>query len=237
MRTAFVIGFFDTVKSELLQQFANEFERGAIVWIGLDRVNPKKGFNFNTFHDLFRRSVTDGTEDELLLVLGDTVPWLTAAIEQVIATVTGRTVHVQKFRDLRTAEPIVQRVRDFQPAVPEQRVSELMLASFLGGQKMLCVRGSHQPGYDVALSRESFEEVCFANHCDELVVDVEKNSNLVRELKRAASRFGCVLYAWHGLRTAPPDVKAKYQKGRFFEDSTTSRVVRLLARTLKVQPN
>jgi hypothetical protein len=230
VRTAFVLGFFDKVYVELREEFAAQLDNRQVVWVGLERYDPRKPFNVREFAGAFNRTVADGSTDEILIVLADMVPWATAAVEGMVASHVGlaRTIRVKKFRDARSAGLIAELIRELGlDATPTdiEVVSEASLIAFLKGHRILCVRGNHQPGFDVIFRRASFADECFKNHCAERVYDVEKNSNLIRDLRDSAAHYGCVLYAWHGLRTAPKELKTKYPKGRFFEDSTPSRVL------------
>lgn len=236
MRTVFVLGFFEKVHADLRQQFAAELESGQLVWIGLDRYDPKKAFNVRHFSDLFNRTIAGSPAAEVLVVLADLGTWATGAVDGIVSGQVGRgTVRLEKFRDARSAQPVIDLIRDFRMEDTRSEVlvvSESSLRAFLGGRRILCVRGSHQPAFDTVFSRALFEDECFLNHCSERVYDVEKNSNLIKDIKDAAANYGCVLYAWHRLRTAPKEVKAKYPKGRFFEDSTPSRVVSAFRRAI-----
>jgi hypothetical protein len=227
-----VVGFFKTTDDDLRREFSAQFDVGGVVSIPNERFNPKQAFDVKSFAQRFNNTLADGTQDEILIVVADLVPWATAAVERLAGQVVGRAVGITKLRDARSSEPVAVILRGFVQPMTAGLVEEQAIRAFVDGRRILCVRGSHQAPFADVFERQQFDQVCFDTHCTERTYDPEKNSNLIRDLKDAAVNFGCVLYAWHGLRTAPHEVKAKYPKGRFFEDSTTSRVVQAFKRSV-----
>lgn len=232
MRTAFVLGFFKTVDAELRGEFGEHFDVGGVVSIPNERFDPRQAFDVKSFAQRFNRTMIDGTQDEVLIVIADLVPWATAAVEGLACQQIGRTIQIRKLRDARSSRPVAELLRDFIRPLIGEIVAEHTVRAYANGGRILCVRGNHQAPFQDVFERHGFDAPCFETHCTERVYDVGKNSNLIRDLRDGARNFGCVLYAWHGLRTAPHEVKAKYPKGRFFEDSTTSRVVQAFKRSL-----
>ena len=99
--------------------------------------------------------------------------------------------------------------------------------SRIGGGSVLCVSMDGRTNVIDALARVGFGDDALKCFTEEKIPG-SRNSNLMDYLRSRAAGFGYLLYAWDGLRTSTPEVKAKFQ--RCYEAATAAKVAEMFKR-------
>jgi len=229
VKIAFVVGFFDPVKTALDARFPNN---DRLVWIEPGK-NALIAFK-ERFYDIVK------TADGLLICLGrsQSQRHLEDAMTGIIGLAQAQytaTIDFRAFGNLYDSVPVVELLESF-GLETESQIGISHIRSKIADGKILCVSLQGKTSIFSALQRAGFSAdaitECFA---PEEQYKGGRNSNLMKDLKSRAQSHSCLLYAWSGLRSSTPDVKNAYKYG-CYEASTASQVVELFKRSFTVRP-
>ena len=234
MKVAFVLGFYNPVEVVLQSRFPAEFNCGNLIWIG--RLSKNYPFDLKRFKGRFLSVLDDATKDDVLVLIPKLrdYDWAEASVRAILEQTRDyphKGVELLTLPDAQNSDQVVAELNRFglkaqaSPVLPVAKLQE-----YLGDSRVLCVRAMWQASFAKSLEHMGVPRELFNDRFNERTVSPGQNSNLIRELKKAASRFDQLLYAWKSLRTLPAKVKKQY-KGKVLEAATTAEVVELLVRS------
>lgn len=237
MKTVFVVGFFDPVKRALENACPEYLQNRSVVWIR--QVAPRKqddpwkpaAANFNEFSGRFFERISAGSDSILiLLVVPDEHPWVVQSAKAIIERATnehGVQCDLKTFQHASDQSGVLDAISEFKLQAPP-RLSQGKVAEKTGGRKVLCVSMQGRTSILDSLKRAGFPEETISACFDETRIVGSKNSNLMEHLISSSKTYGCLLYAWDGLRTSTADVKGSF--GKCYEAPTAAKVVDLFKR-------
>lgn len=237
MKTVFVVGFFDPVKKALENTCPEYLQNQSVVWIR--QVAPRRqngswkpgAANFNEFSGRFFERISAGSDPILvLLVVPDDHTWVVQSAEAIIERATnefGVQCHLKTFQHASDQSGVLDAISEFKLQAPPQ-LSYGKVAEKIGGRRVLCVSMEGRTSILDSLKRAGFPEETISACFDETRILGGKNSNLMEYLISSSKKYGCLLYAWDGLRTSTADVKGSF--GKCYEAPTAAKVVHLFKR-------
>ena len=204
MKTAFVVGFFDPVKNALEVRFP---KNDRLIWVD-------KGKNaLVVFKERFYEIVK--TADGLLVCLGraGSERHLEDAVAGIIGVAKAQypaTIQFNAFGNLYDPAPVVALVESF-GIETETTIGVNHVRSKVTEGTVLCVSLEGKTTVFTALQRAGVSAETLNECFIEEIIQGGKNSNLMQYLKQKGQHHSCLLYAWAGLRTSTPEVKAAYK--------------------------
>jgi hypothetical protein len=231
LKTVFVVGFYDPVKKVLEQRYSQYLETQTVIWIR--QIGRHREANITELAQRLGDRLSTGTTDVLMLLA---VPrgqeWVTDAVVQMMesskARYPGVEFNFRTFENLGNAIGVQDAILNFEPLDLGEISSAIVRARIGHGCTVLCVSLDGKTAIAEALTRANFSAGCIADCFVEERITGARNSNLMEHLTSRSKQHKHLLYAWDGLRTLKPKVKAKYDL--CFEAPTAAMVVDLLRR-------
>lgn len=204
MKTAFVVGFFDPVKKALNERFP---ENDRLIWVDKGK-NALIVFK-QRFYEIAK------TADGLLVCLGraGSERHLEEAMNGIIGVAQAQypaAIEFMVFGNLYDHAPVIALVESF-GIERETAIDISHVRSKVTEGTVLCVSLEGKTTVFAALQRVGISAETLNECFVEEIIKGGKNSNLMQYLKQKAQHHSCLLYAWSGLRTSTPDVKAAYK--------------------------
>ncbi len=228
MKIAFVMGFFDPVRKALNDRYPEAAYRNRLIFLE----SGKGGLIVfkERFYDVAQ------TADGLLVCLGrsesqrhleDAMTGIVRVAEREYPT----PILFKAFGNLYDPAPVLEFVESFGLETdPQIGVDDVR--SRVPDGKILCVSLEGKTSILAALERAGFSSEAIHECFVEELRKGGRNSNLMQHLRQRAQTYPCLLYAWGGLRTSTPDIKAEYRHG-CHEAVSASQVVELFKKSLK----
>jgi hypothetical protein len=219
-----VVGFFDPVRKALEERYP---ENDRLIWI-----EPGKTALI-VFKERFYEIVK--TAEGLLVCLGrsgsqrhleDAMTGIISVAQSQYAT----PIQFKAFGNLYDPTPVLELVESFGLETKSQ-IGVDDIRSKVPDGKILCVSLEGKTSIFSALQRAGFSVVAIEECFVEELRKGGRNSNLMQYLKQRAQTYPCLLYAWGGLRTSTPDIKAEYRHG-CHEAVSAAQVVELFKKSL-----
>ena len=223
MKIAFVVGFFDPVRTCLNECYPEAVYRDRLIWIasGKGAVTAFKG----RLYDVVK------TAESLLVCLGrpESQRHIEESVRGIIGVAQGEhastPIQFQVFGNIYDPAPVVQVVKSFGLETEPQICSDRIRTKVTQG-KILCVSLDGKTSILIALQRAGFSTATISECFEEEIRVAARNSNLMQDLTSRAATYPHLLYAWEGLRTTTPDVKKGFKYG-CHEARSASQVVEL----------
>lgn len=206
MKIAFVVGFYDPVKIALNARYPEDSYQDRLIWI------PSGKRTLVDFKQRFYDVVQ--TAEGLLVCLGRSGPQrhLEDSMRGIIGVAEGQyttPIWFEAFGNLYDPLPIVALVESF-GLETDATIGVDHVRSKVTQGKILCVSIEGKTTVRVALQRAGLSAQALDECFVEEIIKGGRNSNLMQNLKQKAQHHSCLLYAWGGLRTSTPEVKAAY---------------------------
>ena len=207
MKIAFVVGFYDPVKKALNARYPETSYQDRLIWI---ESGKRTLVDFKErFYDVVQ------TAEGLLVCLGRAGPQrhLEDNMRGIIGVAEGQyatPIRFETFGNLYDSVPIVALVESF-GLEREATIGVDHVRSKVTEGKILCVSLEGKTTVFAALQRIGVSTEALNEFFVEEIVKGGRNSNLMQHLKQRAQHHSCLLYAWGGLRTSTPEVKAAYR--------------------------
>ena len=207
MKIAFVVGFYDSVKTALNARYPAPTYQDRLIWIA-GGSHALVAFK-KRFYDVVE------TAEGLLVCLGrgGTEQYVEDHMRGIIGVAEAKfttPIHFRVVSNKYDPKPIVALVESF-GLETEAALEVSHIRAKVAEGKILCVSLEGKTGVLVALQRAGMSakaiEECFV----EEKIKGGKNSNLMQHLKQRALHHPCLLYAWNGLRSSPPEVRTAYK--------------------------
>jgi hypothetical protein len=207
VKIAFVVGFYDPVKTALNARYPETSYGDRLIWIASGK-RSLIAFK-QRFYDVVQ------TAESLLVCLGraNTQRYLEDDTRGVIGVANAQyatPVELRAFGNLYDPLPIVALVESF-GIETEATMGVDRVRSKVHEGKILCVSLEGKTSVLVALQRAGVSTQALNECFVEEIIEGGRNSNLMQHLKQRGHYHSCLLYAWGGLRTSTPEVKAAYK--------------------------
>jgi hypothetical protein len=210
VKIAFVIGFYDPVKTALNERYPENVYRDRLVWIpsGKGSIAAFKG----RFYDVAK------TAEGVLVCLGrsDSERFIEGAMRNIIAVAeqqyANTPIQFRVFGNVYDSGPVIQVIESYELETQPQISSATIRARIPTG-KILCMSLNGKTAILTALQRAGFSPAAIGECFEEEVRIGARNSNLMQDLEARAQAYSYLLYAWEGLRTMTPTVKKGFTYG------------------------
>lgn len=203
MKIAFVVGFYDPVKTALNARFPETSYQDRLIWIASGK-RTLIAFK-ERFYDVVQ------TTESLLVCLGraGAQRYLEDDMRGIIRVAEAQyttPIEFKAFGNLYDPQPVIELVNSFGlEAQPQITVEDIRKRISVG--KILCVSLAGKTSILAALERAGFCPAAIDECFEEEVIEGARNSNLNAHLKSQAKSYPYLIYAWEGARTSTREVK------------------------------
>jgi hypothetical protein len=209
VKIAFVVGFYDPVKTSLNACYPESVYADRIHWIAADKgsIEAFKG----RFYEVVK------TAEALLVCLGRSEA--EKRIEDAIRGIVNvgkkhyqKPIDFEVFGNKYDPLPVVERVKSF-GVESEPQIGPDDIRPKIPSGKILCMSLAGKTTIITALQRIGFSNASIRECFQEEVRTGARNSNLNQDLQTRARTYTYLLYAWEGLRHITPEAKKSFRFG------------------------
>jgi len=230
LKIAFVVGFFDPVKTALLRSCPEHLENRSVIWIR--QIGVGREANLKELSGAYFDRVRPGVESVLvLLAVVRGREFVIDAVRGIIAR--GKESSAQTecellvFKNAGDRNGVLDRIIAFGLQSPTALSCGAIRAKISDG-RILCVSMKGRTSILDSLSRAGFTGEAIQTFFDEERIEGARNSSLMEYLDSRSRNYKYLLYAWDGLRTLKSEVKRGFEK--CYEAPSASKVVDLFRR-------
>ena len=207
MKIAFVVGFYDRVRTTLNARFPVTTYQDRLIWI--DSGNQVLVAFKKRFYEVVK------TADGLLVCLGraGSQRYLEDNMRGIIGVAESQysaPIDLRVFGNLFDPDPVIAAVEAFDLEIGSTLTRNQIRSRVVEG-KILCVSLQGKTTVFSALERAGVSAEILEEMFVEEIIAGGRNSNLMEHLEQRAQSHTCLLYAWDGLRTSTPEVKKAYR--------------------------